>query len=182
MTPSRRRTRLVLRLAGVCLLTLAVLEGFLRLYHRFDPMFFFPSASYNRFRGAPHSQNYDFRLNSLGLKDVEFSQRKRPGVFRIVAIGDSVAFGVVPYEHNFLTLLERRLRRKHGDVELLNFGINGLSVVDYLAVLRNEAVAFDPDLVVVFFFVGNDFFPRPDAEEEPPASYLFAFARALVRI
>ena len=93
----------------VFMLTFALLEGSLRLYHCFSPVFVFPDNSDNRFRGKPFDSHYGFTLNSRGLHDTEFQQEKRPGLIRIVGIGDSFVFGFVPYEYNFLTLLENKM-------------------------------------------------------------------------
>ena len=44
--------------------------------------------------------DYDFRLNSKGFKDIEFKKEKEPGVYRMLGIGDSFTFGIVPYQDN----------------------------------------------------------------------------------
>jgi hypothetical protein len=55
--------------------------------------------------------------NSLGFRDDEFTLEKPPGTFRIVALGDSFAFGAqVPFEDNFLYLLEGELARDRVEV------------------------------------------------------------------
>lgn len=42
-------------------------EVFLRIYQHVDPVFVFPDRSYNRFRGKPFADDYNFKLNWKGL-------------------------------------------------------------------------------------------------------------------
>lgn len=130
-------------------------EAALRIVNRFNPSFVFYDASYNRFRARPGSNYYGFPVNSSGFHDVEFTEDKGEA-FRIVAIGDSFAFGIVPYEHNFLTLLEQRLSAAIGPVEVLNMGIPRTGPLDHLALLVNEGLTFEPDMVLLSVFTGND--------------------------
>jgi hypothetical protein len=174
--------RLALVVLGV-VVSLAAAEAGLRLYQALDPSFVFPDTSYNRFRGQPRSRDYDFQLNTRGFKDREFAEEKAPGTFRILGIGDSFAFGVVPYRHNYLTLLEATLDRPGRPVEVINMGIPGLFPRDYLAVLVDEGLALRPDMVIVSFFVGNDF-PETVGQPLHTHSYLASlvvFLRALGR-
>lgn len=60
------------------------------------PPYIFYENSYSRFRGKPLADDYDFRLNSRGFKDVERKKEKEPNVYRILGLGDSFAFGVIP--------------------------------------------------------------------------------------
>ena len=140
----------------ISLITFALGEVALRVYHHFHPVFIFYDDSYDRFRAAPHSPYYSFRLNSHGFIDVEFAAAKGDQ-YRIIGIGDSFAFGVVPYEHNYLTLLEEILRRGGEEIELVNMGIPSIGPKEYLALLSGEGLELDPDLVLLSFFIGNDF-------------------------
>lgn len=94
-----------------------------------------------------------FKTNSYGWKDKEWSIRKPKNTFRIAALGDSYAeaFQVEP-EKNFLSLAENKLP----GTEWLNFSRSGFTQTEELWVLKNEALRFSPDLVIVFFFAVND--------------------------
>jgi hypothetical protein len=121
---------------------------------------FFPSPifyddSYNQFRVKPNSKFYGFRVNSHGFLDTEFGAR-RDDCVRIVALGDSFGFGVVPYEFNHLTLLEQRLSAGGACVEVLNMGIPRTGPREHLALLVNEGFDLEPDMVLLFIYVGND--------------------------
>jgi hypothetical protein len=116
-------------------------------------------------------------LNSHGFKDVEFEKQKRPGTVRILGLGDSFAFGVVPYQYNYLTLLEQDLGRVSPAAEVINMGIPSTGPSAYLEVLVNEGLPLNADMVLVSVFVGNDF---TDEDLPPPRSYLLAFGRYLL--
>ena len=60
------------------------------------PSSIFYENSYNRFRGKPLADNYGFRLNARGFKDVERNKEKEHNVYRILGHGNSFAVGVVP--------------------------------------------------------------------------------------
>jgi len=159
------------QLAAILIITFALAEFSFRIFHHFYPSFIFHDSSYNRYRGRPTSSEFSFRLNSLGFKDVEFQLRKEAGTYRILALGDSFAFGVVPYQHNYLTLLEQYLDRKDRRVEVLNMGITGIGPEQYRALLVNEGLQYRPDMVLVSLFTGNDL-----TETLPPAPNPFEYS------
>ncbi|MDJ1175652.1 SGNH/GDSL hydrolase family protein [Roseofilum capinflatum] len=153
-----------------------------RLYNSINPSFIFYDKSYGRFRGKPLSKHYDFTLNSQGYKDLEFETQKTEGIYRIIGIGDSFAFGVVPYEENYYTLVEEQLQAQNQSVELYNFGIPNLNPKDYLALLLNEGLNYDPDMIIVSFFLGNDFLDSRDQNLSQPLytySYVASFFKFL---
>ncbi|MBI4878703.1 MAG: SGNH/GDSL hydrolase family protein [Planctomycetes bacterium] len=164
---------------AILLVSFILAEIALRAYAHFHPTFIFFDPSYNRFRGNPGAPDYDFHLNSLGFKDVEFKQQKEAGTYRIVALGDSCAFGVVPYQHNYLTLLEENLRGNGRRVEVLNMGIISTGPEQYLALLANEGLGLKPDMVLVSFFTGNDF--TDTLAKEPRRWWQYSAVATLVR-
>src|SRR5215831_17849924 len=141
----------------ITLITFALGELGLRIYNYVDALPIFYNESYNRWRGKPFAPNGSFHLNSKGFNDVEFSAKKVAGTTRILGIGDSFAFGIVPYEYNYLTLIEKNLKQSGHDVEVINMGIPSIGPREYLSLLVNEGFALEPDRVVLSFFIGNDF-------------------------
>jgi len=107
---------------------------------------------------VPHRNWFNYWNNALGLNDVEFVTAKPPGRFRILAIGDSFTFGLVPYPYAVMTLLEARLRDRcpGTDLEVLNFGIGGTRVRDYRILAALVLERYEPDFVLVNFYAGND--------------------------
>ena len=121
-------------------------------------------------------------INSHGLRDREYSERKPPDVYRIVMLGDSTTFGWgVPLDQTVAKILERNLNRVglpgRGRVEVLNAGVGNYGTVQETAHYRAFDRAFHPDLVVLEYFI-ND--PEPAPVERNPGllgrSYLLAFA------
>lgn len=100
-------------------------------------------------------------INQFGLVGPETTLEKPAGTFRIAFVGDSLteAFQVSP-EAAFPQLVEKRLNDLAGDkkIETLNFGVTSYGTVKELYVLENEVLKFKPDLVVLGFFTGNDFY------------------------
>jgi hypothetical protein len=111
-------------------------------------------AAVDGYRLTP-GQDYGagLRGNQLGYPGPDFQVAKRPGVRRIAALGDSFAVGTaVPFADNYLTLLERILPGS----EVYNFGVAGAGPREYLHILQRDVWTYQPDLVLVSIFVGND--------------------------
>jgi hypothetical protein len=163
----------------IVFISFGLAETCLRIYDYFQPLPIFYSDDYNRFRGKPFAPDWDFQLNSKGFKDVEFEERKTPGTYRILGIGDSFAFGVVPYAANYLTTLEAALRREGKSVEVINMGIPGIGPNEYLALLMREGLPLEPDMVLLSFFIGNDF-TREQKRIALTYSYVISFFEYVV--
>lgn len=175
--------------AIISLITFTLTEVAFRIYHHINPSFmFYDPTSYNRWRGKPFSTDYGFQLNSHGFKDVEFNLQKEEGSYRIIGIGDSFTYGGIPYKHNFLTLLEEKLNRDSSrKIELINMGIIAIGPKDYLSLLVNEGLALKPDMVLVSFYVGNDFSDNYKSREDRKTvgaldSYVISFFSFLIKI
>jgi len=98
----------------------------------------------------------NLRTNSLGFNDFEHTKHRREDSVRIGIIGDSFVFGAVPRDKNFTIVLQKFVDRAGVDVEVLNMGIPAAGPQNYLAVLKNDAVLMNVDILCVVFFVGND--------------------------
>lgn len=172
----------------ISLITFGLTEITFRIYHKINPSFMFYDTTYNRWRGEPYAEDYDFKLNSQGFKDVEYSQNKAKNTYRIIGLGDSFAFGVVPYKSNYLTLIEKKLNQdKNQKIELINMGITGIGPKDYLALLVNEGLALNPDMILLSFYIGNDFLDNSISEKNRRVlkendSYVISFLQSLIEI
>lgn len=170
LTPLTRSIAQTILIGGICFV---VGEMTIRIYNYFNPVFIFYTDSYNRFRGKPFGTDWEgFTLNSQGFKDLEFTE-KQADHYRILGIGDSFAFGVVPYKNNYLTLLEFQLNQQGFKVEVLNMGIPCIGPKEYLALLLREGLKLKPDMVMVSFFIGNDFITEAVTEKRPLYSYSY---------
>jgi hypothetical protein len=104
------------------------------------------------------AQNAMVRTNSSGMRDRERSMKKADNVIRIAVLGDSVTFGFgVENEETYPSMLEKMLNQTDSrhKYEVLNFGVGGYSSQDEALVLRDKAIQWNPDLVVIGY-VSND--------------------------
>lgn len=122
--------------------TLAMVEGVFRVYQATAPkpfLFNVPPRDY-----LPES--------AFRARDFYYPPEKAPGVFRIIAIGDSFTFGgKMHFDDSYSKRLERmlNLNDKQRKVEVLNWGISGYSSFHEVQLVRTAITQFNPDLVIV---------------------------------
>lgn len=99
---------------------------------------------------------YSIRTNSLGFRGPEISIEKPAGVFRVIALGDSVTDGFyVENENTYPYQLERLLRERGTQAEVVN-AARGFTAIDgEFEILKKFCVRLKPD-VVVLTFCSND--------------------------
>jgi hypothetical protein len=111
------------------------------------------------FTGRERNPEYDVRIeiNSRGYRDREYALGKRDAL-RIVGLGDSFTFGSgVEEPEIYLSRLETLLPEKLGRaVEVVNLGAGGRGLSDEARVLAVDGPDYEPDLVLVGLFFGND--------------------------
>jgi GDSL-like Lipase/Acylhydrolase family len=102
--------------------------------------------------------SWEFRTNARGFRDdKDYKYEKPAGQRRILVLGDSHTQGYeVRQSSTFAKVLERRLRHKGLDAQVLNTGISGFGTAEELMFLEHEGMKYHPDMVVVAFY-GNDF-------------------------
>jgi lysophospholipase L1-like esterase len=121
--------------------------------------------------GRPHARGLHtgvpVAFNGLGLRDAERTPQPAPGTVRVLALGDSVTFGLgVAQEHTYPHQTEILLRKASGArVEVLNMGMPGYNTVHQLAQLRDLGLALQPKAVVVGFLY-NDIEPSSAQRKE----------------
>lgn len=100
-------------------------------------------------------------VNSHGLRDDEFPVPKPKGVFRILVLGDSVAFGEgVDSQHAFPSRLEIFLQDSQVPIEVLNAGVIGYTTYNELEYYLDRGRDFEPDLVIVALSLNDVVNPR----------------------
>lgn len=158
----------ILLIVAAVLVTLVLCEVFLRTTHSFgarvsfstpDPILGFryvPGTNYWNAQGDGHP--IVGTMNRFGWRDKDWSLQKKSGVYRVAVLGDSfVEAFQAESERTFLSLAEKALLEENEvRTELMNFGRSGFTQTEELIVLEREVVNFQPDVVVVFFFPGND--------------------------
>jgi hypothetical protein len=135
-------------------LTLFIAECALRMLAVCSGKSLILSDALESYRLTPGQDYGDgLRGNNLGYPGEDFAARKRAGVFRIAALGDSFAVGpAVAFKDDYLT----RLGKRWPDVEVYNFGVSGTGPREYRLILNTDVWRYQPDLVLVSLFVGND--------------------------
>ncbi|MBT5018988.1 MAG: SGNH/GDSL hydrolase family protein [Planctomicrobium sp.] len=138
----------------------------------------------------PHQEWRGYWTNSLGFYDREFEIHKPDNLLRILSLGDSFCYGMVPYTENVQTLLEERLNfwSETVDIEVLNCGVAATGVEDYQKLYHYAESRFNPDVVLLHFYLGNDG-PDPFQQYETTVretsrfrSYLWLLIRNQIRI
>lgn len=104
------------------------------------------------------SGGIEYRINSEGFRDREFSRAKAPGAFRIVALGDSLTFGYgVALEDTWPKRVEAHLgaARTVPPIEVLDLGVSGYNPYVEAALFTDVGIALGPDLVVLQFCIND---------------------------
>jgi len=98
-------------------------------------------------------------INSKGLRGPEVQYEKPADEFRLLVLGDSFTFAEqVNQNETFVQGLEDRLNSTGASVRFrtLNAGSNGWATANELVYLVEEGVKFQPDLVLLALYIGND--------------------------
>lgn len=118
-------------------------------------------------------------INGQGVRDDREIGPKAPNEKRIVILGDSLVLSVqVAVGDTFAAHLERRLQDAATDGttwRVINAGVQGYGPVEAWLFYKNVVAAFEPDVVLVVNFVGNDAIEAFDKAtwidaDGPPAS------------
>lgn len=118
---------------------------------------------------SAHLMGVDVEINSDGLRDEEYPV-ERTEKYRIAALGDSLTFGWgVEKEDTFEHLLEDMLSETRA-TEMINFGHGNYNTVQQVNLFKERGLKYNPDKVVVFFFIN-------DAEVTPQRSAWTPLAR-----
>ena len=101
------------------------------------------------------------RISSQGLRDREHRIAKPAGTYRIAVLGDSYAEAMqVEMDHAFWALLPEKLKAcgfaGGKSIETVNFGVSGYGTSHELLTLQSRVWQYQPDMVLLAFFPGND--------------------------
>ncbi|HUN59585.1 MAG TPA: SGNH/GDSL hydrolase family protein [Candidatus Binataceae bacterium] len=148
-------------------LALGVADIGIRIANRWFPYFY----RYDAYRGwglnpGAHGR-YDregesyVRINADGFRGPDYARPKPPGVVRVAVLGDSYVEAIqVAEDKTFTAVIGRELANcpalKGKRVEALNFGVDGYGTAQELFSLRAKVWSYQPDIVVLAIFLGND--------------------------
>ena len=97
-------------------------------------------------------------VSAQGTRGREVQPDKPPGTLRVVVLGDSQTFGAgIPADGTWPAVVERTLRLDPdlGPVEVMNCSVAGYDAEQSAAALETRWLAFDPDLVLLGYFVND---------------------------
>ena len=113
------------------------------------------------------------QLNSMGFRDREFNPPKDTGIYRILVIGDSFAFGQgIPEMDRFSNIVEAELRKFGNGFEVMNCGISGTNTVHWIPNLKALLSRTKPDFVLLQWFVNDVETPQPGSGTKGRSSIL----------
>jgi hypothetical protein len=102
-----------------------------------------------------------FTTNRWGMRDQDYPQAKSPDTMRIAILGPSHVMGNnVADNEVFERLVEERLNASftygpYRRFEILNFGVDGYSLPQQLAMLEDRVFDFSPDVVIATHYKDN---------------------------
>ena len=99
------------------------------------------------------------QINSLGLRDREFSFNKPKNTFRILILGDSqtLGHGIDRLEDTYPKKLEKKLNQKSSSIhfEVINASDSGWNTDTQLYKFLEYGLKLDPDLVVLAYYLND---------------------------
>ena len=100
-------------------------------------------------------------INSKGLRDIEHKLKKNKDTFRIAILGDSFAEArSLNIEDTFWFKLQPNLNgcriNNFKSIETINFGVTEFSTTQQYLTLKHKVWEYDPDLILLAFYSGND--------------------------
>ena len=156
-----------LLITGVCIILL--LEGAVRLFAK-APLLFSEPVKYVKDRYLPYKLkpfttnsgrsnsgefDYEYKINSLGFRDIEHNIIQPKNTFRILGLGDSFTFGQgASFEETYLFRLETMLNARQDinkRIETINMGIPRFFPEPERLVLEHYGLKFHSDLILVGF-------------------------------
>lgn len=102
----------------------------------------------------------DKERNHYGFHDTEHSFQTPPDTYRIILIGDSFAeVEHFPLNDTWFERLEKKLEEKlTRKIEIINLGIRGAGTAWESFILDNLGIKYKPDMLLLTFHLGSDFF------------------------
>ncbi len=104
------------------------------------------------------------KINDEGLRDDFHNYTKEKGLFRILILGDTLAFGIRVEKNELISsVLQKNLKEKGYNMEVINFAVPGYQPAQEYIRYYEEGKKYNPDLVIVVVAM-NDILD-PDLEK-----------------
>lgn len=113
-------------------------------------------------------------FNSEGFRDIQHDVANTLNNTRIVFLGDSFVDGMeVDFQDTFHQILSKQLEQQNpGKYEILNFGMSMFGTGQEMKVFETYAQKYNPNIVILFFFPGNDVTDNSNTDPNEPGFYL----------
>jgi lysophospholipase L1-like esterase len=137
---------------------LTVIDEVVHQPHQFGSLFTWnPNTTFqDTFVNRPQ---LTYQMNRFGFRNPDWTIERKPGVRRIVVIGDSYVFGLGVGDTDTLAAqLQRALQQKNPaqPVEVLNLGIPGHNLPTHVEMYETAARRLAPDMAIVCLTLPND--------------------------
>ena len=102
--------------------------------------------------------NLNIPRNQDGMRDRDFTITKPENTIRIAAIGDSFTYGWGIENSNdvYPKVLERKLNNISDiNYEVLNFGLPDSNTEDELLIIKEKALKYDPDVIILGYYIND---------------------------
>jgi hypothetical protein len=108
-----------------------------------------------------HEGNGLVSINAEGLRDRHYEINKPDNTYRIVVLGDSFSEAIqLDADKTFWSEIEHRLPNCEAlagkTIEVINFGVGDYGTAQAYMTLKHQALKYQPDLVLLEIFTGND--------------------------
>lgn len=141
---------------GLCLLELAVRWHWKEELERLEPVVPYGVGRYDARLGWTGRENarassrrfgeeVGYSTDAYGLRDINAQPEKAPGAFRVLLVGESIAFGFgVPLHAHF----SQRLEQAMPGLEVINLAFPAYGIDQMVLRLKEEGRRWHPDLVM----------------------------------
>ncbi len=138
------------------------------------PSYFLPhNYPFSQVKTTAGTVSASWTLNSQGFHDIEHEFGKITAKTRIVTIGDSFLAG--PQQEPLPILLNSNLLKHRDNIEVINLSRPGIDTNKYYLLLKHALAAYQPDVVLLFIYEGNDFRAMehysPELYEQPASFF-----------
>ena len=93
-----------------------------------------------------------FKTNEQGCRDKHYEIKKTDNTVRGIVIGDSFTMGSgVEIENVYHSVVESKLNERNDGKqhELINYGVGGYNLLNYLGIMQEKVKAYDPDYIII---------------------------------
>ena len=95
----------------------------------------------------------ELKFNSDGFRGDEFSEEKSSNVYRIFMVGGSTMLGAETTNDTTISSIMQKmfdLEKIDKEIEVVNAGISGSTVVSEYNFIKSKIVNYDPDLIIMY--------------------------------